>query len=410
MYKRNILDFLQRRMASQRVMILVGPRQCGKTTMVKLFGEQHEMNYVSFDDITNLGAAQFDPVGYLNQQRKPLVIDEAQRVPELFLPIKVDVDHHNVPGRYLLTGSANPLLVPKLGDALTGRMGFCHLFPLSQGELLGIKENFIEHLFHNKPWKPEYPSISKVELLNKISLGGFPAVIAAKTEEDRRFWCNDYLFNALQKDINELSKIEKFAQMPALFYGLANRVGSTLNMDELGRMTHTSSTTIRRYMQLLESLFLLYRLPSWSKNFDKRLVKSPKIYFTDTALLMHVLALNKEYILNLPHLLGHMAENFVIMEVVKQSTWSSEVPSLYHFRQERDGATEVDLVLETHSGKLAGIEIKIREVVRGNDLKGLTALKKHAKDSFYKGIVLYTGNKTIPFGDFWAVPITALWE
>lgn len=398
-------------MSAMPVMIIIGPRQCGKTTIAKLFGDQTSMNYVSFDDITNLGAAQFDPVGFLNQQIKPLIIDEAQRVPELFLPIKMDVDNERHPGRYLLTGSANPLLVPKLGDALTGRMGFCNLWPLSQGELIGVRENFVSHLFSHHSWAREYPQISKQELLNRMSLGGFPALQIVKTEEERKNWCNDYLFSALQKDINEISKIERFAQMPALFYGLANRVGSTLNMDELGRIAHASSTTIRRYIQLLESLFLLYRLPAWSKNFDKKLVKSPKVYFSDTALLMHTLGVDKERLLNLPHLLGHVVENFVAMEIVKQITWGSETPTLYHFRQEKDQGTEVDLVLETHSGKLVGIEIKMAEVVRGEDLKGLVLLQKYAKDSFHKGIVLYSGNKTVSFGDdFYALPITALWN
>lgn len=411
MYRRNLLEVLRRRMTSMPVMIIVGPRQCGKTTMVKMLGNQTNMNYLSFDDITSLGAAQFDPVGFLGQQNKPMIIDEAQRAPGLFLPIKVDVDTNRVPGRYLLTGSANPLLVPHLGDALTGRMGFCNLWPLSQGELLGIQENFIDFLFTDQKIPSSFPPLPKQEFIATIALGGFPALHSAQSDEERRNWCNDYLFTTLQKDINELSKIERFSQMPSLFCGLANRVGSTLNTEELSRITQTSTATTRRYMQLMESLFLLYRLPAWSDNFDKKLVKSPKIYFTDTALLLHTLGIEKSRLLDMPQILGHVAENFVVMEIVKQTTWSSSLPSLHHYRLEKGNKCEVDLVLETHSGKLVGIEIKIAEVVRSDDFKGLIALKKHAKNSFHRGIVLYTGEKTVPFGeDLCAMPITALWN
>lgn len=407
-YHRNIFEVLLRRLGSMPVMLVIGPRQCGKTTMVKMVAQKKNMYYLSFDDITTLASVQFDPVGFLKERKKPLIIDEAQRAPELFLPIKSEIDSDRKPGIYILTGSANPLLVPHLGDALTGRMGICNLWPLSQGELLGIKETFIDRVFDKKSWSSEYPLLSKKELLQKIALGGFPTLHTLNSEQERREWCNDYLFNALQKDINELSKIERFSQIPALFNGIANRVGSTLNIEELSRIAHTSPATVRRYMQLLESLFLLYRVSAWSKNRDKKLVKSPKIYFSDTALLMHILGINEERLFNLPNLFGHVAENFVIMEIVKQITWSDQAPYLYHFRQE-NGA-EVDLVLETFSGKLVGIEIKISEVVRENDLKGLLALKELSKETFYQGIIFYMGDKVVPFGNnCYAIPISALW-
>lgn len=391
------------------IMLVIGPRQCGKTTLSKSLGQKLEMGYISCDNIPTLASIEFDPVGFLNNQIKPLIIDEAQRVPELFLPIKVDVDNNRHPGRYLLTGSANPLLVPKLGDGLTGRMGICNLWPLSQGEILGVKETFLEQILGEGSWKKEYSVMSQHEIIEMLMRGGFPAVVAAQSAEERREWCNDYLFNALQKDINDLSKIEHFSQMPSLLYGIANRIGAPLNVNALTDLIKTSESTIRRYIELLKSLFLLYPLSSWSQNIDKKLAKTSKIYFVDTSLLLHSMDFDEQRLLKLPNVLGQVFENFIVMELVKQATWNKDSVKLYHFRTQ--DKKEVDVVLETPSGKVVGIEIKLSSIVRKDDLKGLIALKEYAGDSFHKGVILYTGDKTLPFGEaFTALPITSLWQ
>ena len=408
MFRRNISATLQRRLKSMPVMLITGPRQCGKTTLSKALGVDLEMGYISCDNIATLASIQFDPAGFLNNQKKPLIIDEAQRVPELFLPIKVDVDDNRHPGRYLLTGSANPLLVPHLGDGLTGRMGICNMWPLSQGEIRGVKECFLETLFGTEQWKSEYPAQSQHETVEMLLKGGFPSVIAAISSVERREWCNDYLFNALQKDINDLSKIEHFSQMPSLLYGIANRIGSPLNVNSLTDLIRASEPTVRRYIELLKNLFLLYPLSSWSRNIDKKLSKASKIYFSDTALLLQSLDFDEERLLKLPSVLGQVFENFIVMELVKQITWSQEQLKLYHFRTHDQ--KEVDIVLESPSGNVVGIEIKLSSIVRKDDLKGLMALKESCGNDFHKGIVLYTGDKTLPFGDsFTALPITALW-
>ncbi len=408
MYARNISDVLQRRLKSMPVMLIIGPRQCGKTTLSKSIGHHLEMSYISCDNIATLASIQFDPIGFLNNQTKPLIIDEAQRAPEIFLPIKVDVDENRHSGRYLLTGSANPLLVPHLGDSLTGRMGICNMWPLSQGEIRGKKENFLTILFGNEPWNSEYPTLSQNEIIKILMKGGFPPAVAAKSSDEIREWCNDYLFNALQKDINDLSKIEHFSQMPSLLYGIANRIGSPLNVNSLTDLIRASEATIRRYIELLKSLFLLYPLPSWSRNIDKKLSKTSKIYFSDTALLLQSMNFDEERLLKLPNVFGQVFENFVVMEIVKQVTWSSEPLKLYHYRTHDQ--KEVDIVLESPSGKIIGIEIKLSSIVRKDDLKGLISLKEHCGDDFHKGIIFYTGDKALPFGSsFSALPITALW-
>lgn len=391
------------------VMLIVGPRQCGKTTLSKSIGKELGMDYISCDNIASLASIQFDPAGFLNNQTKPLIIDEAQRAPEIFLPIKVDVDNNRNPGRYLLTGSANPLLVPSLGDSLTGRMGICNMWPLSQGEIRGVKENFFSSLVENKTWKKEYPVLSQHEIIEILLKGGFPNVVAATNAEERREWCNDYLFNALQKDINDLSKIEHFSQMPSLLYGIANRIGSPLNVNSLTDLIRTSEATVRRYIELLKSLFLLYPLPSWSRNIDKKLSKASKIYFSDTALLLQSMDFDEERLLKMPNVLGQVFENFVIMELVKQTTWSQESLKLYHYRTHDQ--KEVDIVLEFTSGKVIGIEIKLSSIIRKDDLKGLMSLKEDCGHNFHKGIIFYTGDQVLPFGDLCtALPISALWD
>jgi uncharacterized protein len=410
MYTRFLTDLLGRRMKFFPVVLLVGPRQSGKTTLTKKLAKEQTITYSSFDDINNLIGVELDPIGHLNALNKPLILDEVQRAPEIFLPIKVDVDNNRFPGRYLLTGSANPLLVPKVGDALTGRMAICQLWPLSQGEILGVKEKFIDHLFSDENWTSDVPHFDQEDLINKLFLGGFPALHMASNEEERKAWCNNYLSLALQKDINDLSKIEGFAHLPALMYGLASRVGSTLNIEELSRIAKTASTSLRRYIQLLESLFLFYRLPAWSPNIDKRLVKAPKIHYSDTALLLHVLNLNQDQLKSNLNVLGHVVENFVVMECVKQATWSECDPKLYHYREEKEKGTEVDIVLES-GGKIVGIEIKLSSVVRSNDIKGLTSLKETAGQAFLKGVILYMGHRVLPLGEgIRAIPMNALWN
>jgi predicted AAA+ superfamily ATPase len=391
------------------VMLIVGPRQCGKTTLSKKIGQDLGMSYISCDHIAMLASIQFDPAGFLNNQAKPLIIDEAQRAPELVLPIKVDVDNNRHPGRYLLTGSANPLLTPNLGDGLTGRMGICHMWPLSQGEIRGVKESFLNTLFGDEPWKSDYVMLSQHEIIEILLKGGFPNVVTAKSSEERREWCNDYLFNTLQKDINDLSKIEHFSQMPSLLYGIANRIGSPLNVNALTDLIRTSEATIRRYIELLKSLFLLYPLPSWSRNIDKKLSKASKVYFSDTALLLQSLDFDEARLLKMPNVLGQVFENFVVMELVKQVTWSSEPLKLYHYRTHDQ--KEVDIVLESPSGKVVGIEIKLSSIVKKDDLKGLIFLKEQCGNDFHKGIIFYTGDKPLPFGDsFTALPLPALWQ
>lgn len=408
LFKRHIKSKLSQSLKSMPVVLLRGARQTGKTTLAKS-SLDGDYNYLSFDHIPSLLAAKEDPVGFISHLEKPVILDEIQRVPELFLPIKADVDENREPGRYLLTGSADPLLIPQLGDSLAGRMRLLTLWPFSQGELRNHNETFLDQIFTPSLFTGKTADWSKEDLLQLVTQGGYPAPLLMKEERDRQDWFNDYISLILQKDVLDLSKIENVNQMPHLLMLLGARVGSLLNVEELTRTVKLSTTTLHRYLELLRTLFLVNLVPAWSKNLGKRLVKSPKVYLNDTALLLFLVNVNRERLAQDPYLFGSVVENFVILELLKQISWNDKLIRLYHYRDYN--RSEVDILLEGPGGDLVGIEVKSSETVKGDDFKGLKQLQESAGKPFLQGIVLYAGNKYLSFGEkMTAAPISALWS
>lgn len=412
MFERHLLPRILNFLEDSPVVLLVGPRQSGKTTIVTKIGEANNYEITSFDSIIAQSSALEDPIGFIDTKRKPLILDEVQRVPQIFLPIKVDVDkHRGIHGRYLLTGSANPLLVPKLGDSLTGRMLLLEMWPLSQGELLGVKESFLERVFAEDFGYSETVPFSRQELLKKVCLGGFPGMLLAKNELGRKAWCDSYLSLALQKDVQELAQIEGLSHMPTLLQIIATRIGSSLNFSELANSTNIPLTSLRRYMQLLHSLFLLHSIPAWSKNLGKRLTKAPKVYFIDTGVLLHTLDFDEHRLENTPSIFGGVAENFVVNELCKQISWAERKRVKIYYCRFSDNRSEVDIILEDERGKVVGIEVKSGETVDSNAFKHLKHLKEYVGDDFLRGVVLYSGKEKVPFGSTnWAVPMSDLWK
>lgn len=412
MFKRHLLPQIIETLEESPAILLVGPRQSGKTTSVTIISEQNGYDFVSFDSIVNQAAALEDPIGFIESRKKPMILDEVQRVPMIFLPIKVDIDkHRNINGRYILTGSANPLLVPKLGDALTGRMSLFQMWPLSQGEISGTEESFLDRVFEKDFGYSEVISFSKNELIKKICLGGFPGMLLAKTDRARRSWCDSYLSLAMQKDVQELARIEGLSHLPKILQIVATRIGSTLNYSDLSTPTNTSVTTLRRYMQLLHSLFLLHSIPPWSRNLGKRLTKAPKVYFIDTGILVHTLNFDEERLENMSSILGGVTENFVINELCKQISWAKKKRVKIYYCRFSDNKSEIDIILEDERGKIVGIEVKSGETLNSSDFKHFKQLKEMIGKDFLRGIVLYSGKEKVPFGsDNWAVPIKDIWR
>ncbi len=411
MLRRHIQFILLEALTFMPVVLLRGARQTGKTTLVKrLCADFPDYQYITFDHLPTLMAAKEDPVNFISRQQKPVILDEVQRVPELFLPLKRDVDENRQPGQYLLTGSADPLLLPKLGDSLAGRMRLLNLWPCSQGEILGRQETLLDTLFGKGPLPlREDPSCSKEALLTRVVRGGYPGVLPLEIEHQRHAWFNDYVTLVLQKDVLDLSRIENVTQLPHLLALLAMRIGGLLNKEELARTAKLQAMTLHRYLNLLRTLFMVFFLPAWSGHLSKRLVKSPKTYLPDTALALFLLNVDQDRLRQEPHLFGNLLENFVVLELLKQTSWSTKSIQMYHYRDYQN--SEIDLILEGPGGDLVAIEIKSSETLSKDDFKGLKRFQEIVGERCLHGILLYAGTAALPFGkQLTALPISALWS
>jgi predicted AAA+ superfamily ATPase len=395
-------------LAHARVVLVNGPRQAGKTTLVRglLDGGGGPRVYMTLDDAGVLAAARRDPGGFVAGLPAPVVIDEVQRAPELFRAIKIAVDRDRRPGRFLLTGSANVLLLPPLADALVGRMEILTLWPLSSGERLGTRERFVDAAFADgSPLLAPAPT-DPVDLVERLLAGGFPEPVL---HGRRDAWFQAYVSTLLSRDVRDLARLEQLASLPPLLDLLAARSGSLLNTAELSRAGAIPHNTVRRYLALFEALYLARRVPAWAGSATKRLAKTPKVFFTDTGVLAHLLQLTPERLRATPVLFGPLLENYVVMEVQKQLGWSRIRASLFHYRSH--AGQEVDLVLEGPAGKLVGIEVKASGTVTASDVRGLRALEADRPQRFHRGLILYRGETVVPFGPrLHAVPIDALWR
>jgi predicted AAA+ superfamily ATPase len=391
------------------VVLLHGARQTGKTTLARwIAGTKRPSRYLTFDDATVLASAHADPSGFVAALDGPVVLDEVQRALPLFPAIKVAVDRDRRPGRFLLTGSAQVLLVPKLSESLAGRMQVLTLWPFSQGEIEGAVEGFLDAVFARA-----LPSLSgrgegRAGLIARALRGGFPEA-HGRPDERRGEWLGSYLTTILQRDVRDLARIEGLSEMPRLLALVAARATSTLNASDLSRNANLPLTTLKRYLALLEATFLVRSIPAWSANLTMRLVKSPKLVLTDTGLLAHLTGLAPERLALDPGAAGPLLENFVMMELIKQATWSRSRFSLFHFRTAK--GREVDVVVEHPDGRVVGIEIKAAVSVGSDDFKGLRALREVSGRRFHRGVVLYTGPEALPFGaGLHALPLDAVWR
>lgn len=385
------------------VILLHGARQVGKTTLAKSF-ENRE--YYTLDNNTTLTAAKNDPTGFIRGLPEQCTIDEIQLAPELLPAIKEQVDNNRKPGRFLLTGSANVLLVPKASESLAGRMEIIALHPLAQTEIAGTNTQLIPQAFNQQPVK-HGGAISKTDLIKRILEGGYPEP-RNRNPNRRQAWFDAYLTTILTRDVRDLSNIEGLSQLPRLLALLGARSANLLNLADLANNANIAYSTLQRYMTLLEAIFLVQLVQPWSGNLTSRLVKSPKVYLIDTALIAALLGANQAQLEVNPVLYGGLLETFVMNELRKLASWSDMQPKIFHFRTQ--AKQEVDVVLERANGQLLAFEVKASATVTMSDFKGLKILQTAIPDRFVHGAVLYTGDKVIPFGDnLSAIPLTALW-
>lgn len=407
MFRRNILQSILDALSDTPVAFLRGARQTGKSTLVQeIAAGLHPARYVTLDNAGVLSAASADPMGFIAGIEKPVVIDEVQRVRELFLAIKEDVDRNRVPGRYLLTGSADVLTLPNIADALAGRMEVLTLWPLSAGEMKGGEVNPIDAFF-GKDFQNGIVPDPDFDPVSSIVAGGFPEPVQRATHRRRRAWFESYVTTILDRDIRDLAQIQDLAAVPRLLKLLAGRTAGLHNQSEVSRSSGIPNSTLTRYMTLLETTFLVQTLPAWSSNLGKRLVKAPKLFMVDTGLACHLLGVDEKELRQGGEIVGRLFENYVVLELFKYSSWSDEYVKLYHFRSQT--GQEVDVVIEGGARRVVGIEIKLSASPSFKDFAGLKVLREHLGAKFVSGLLIYTGTEIVPFGDrLFAIPVSAL--
>lgn len=411
MHARHIAPQLAEALSDTPVVVITGARQSGKTTLVQSPEATADgpRRYLTLDDAAVLNAAQTDPAGFINGLQGKVTLDEVQRVPALLLAIKAAVDRQREPGLFLLTGSANVMVLPGIADSLAGRMEVLSLWPLSSAEQADSPAvNRAEALFGSDWSALAVPPCDRDGLIGRLSAGGFPDAVTRVNKRRREAWFDSYVQAVLQRDVRDLARIEQMTEVPQLLRLLAQRSASLLNFAELSRSAGLAQSTLKRYFSLLEMLFLVVRLPPWERNPGKRLVKAPKVFLPDSGLLAYLTGATTEDLMAAPGLPGALVETFVLTELLKHVAFSAERLSLWHYRTQNH--IEVDFILENRAGKITGIEVKASATVASPDFRGLRHLQETEPTHFQCGIVLYAGRELVPFGpQLWAVPLSFWW-
>jgi uncharacterized protein len=406
MYKRLVENYVDEALTDTPVVLIVGPRRAGKTTLVRKIANEG-LPYITLDDQTTLGAAQSDPVGFVRGLDRA-VIDEIQRAPDLLLAIKKAVDEDYRPGRFLLTGSANVMTLPRVADSLAGRMETIQMLPLARAEIAGNTPTFLERLFDGKFNSIRSPSLGD-DLIRIVLEGGFPEVVARGSERRRQAWTRSYLNSVLTRDLRDISAMEKLTDLPQFVRLLAENSGQLANYTQLAGSVGVNYKTSQRYIMLLEQVFLISSLQPWHTNSQKRLIKTPKLHFLDSGLLANTRGVGFGLIKKNRDIFGPLLETFVFSEVLKLGAASDLRVTPFHFRDQN--MREVDIVLERDDGEVVGIEVKSAATVRPGDFNGLRTLAEVSGDRFAFGVVLYDGSEVVPFGDrLAAVPLSCLWS
>ena len=390
------------------VVLIHGPRQCGKTTLAQAAGGPRGYAYFTFDDDVVRAAAESDPVRFVADLPYRAILDEVQRVPAVFGALKRTVDRDRRPGRFLLTGSANVLLVPRLADSLAGRIEIIRLFPFAQCEIGRREPRFLEALL-GAGFKAHRTERLGVRLAERIVAGGYPAALARATPRRRAIWYRDYVETMIQRDVRELARIASLDALPRLLALAAGQTARLLNVSDLAAPFQLSRPTIRDYVTLLERIFLIEELPPWHTNRLSRLVKTPKLHLGDTGVAAALLGLDAAALYQDRGTMGQLLETFAYQELRRHASGHDDEIRFHHFR-DKDGY-EVDIVLERGGREVAGVEVKAAATVTVADFAGLRKLATAAAGRFAWGVVLYDGEAAVSFGDrLHAVPISALWE
>ncbi len=409
---RTALGLVLESMDDFRVTVLNGARKSGKSTLVEQVRAARGGSAVTPDDADVRRAAIDDPTGFVAGV-PPTAADRrgAARGDPLVLAVKAAVDRDPAPGQFLLTGSTRFLTVPNLSESLAGRARIIDLWPFSQGELAGVRERFLDRLLDDPAGLAlDAEPAGRAGVLGRVAIGGFPEVHRMSSPRARRAWFDGYVRTVTARDVGEVARVRQLGELPRLLRLVAAETSQELNVASLARRLGLDDATVSTYLRLLETVFLVHRLPAWSRNLSAKVGRRPKVYIADTGLAAHLLAVDAAGLaVPTAPARGPLFETFVVAEVAKQQTWSEVPVSLHHVR-DRDGP-EVDLVVEAADGRIAGIECKAAQSVRSQDFRGLAWLRDRVGSAFVQGVVLHAGPRALPFGDrLSALPVTALWE
>ncbi len=407
LYPRHIEPVLKAALTDTPVVCLLGPRQVGKTTLVQKL--EPERDYISFDNQNLLNAAKSDPLGFVQGLPENVILDEVQRVPELLPAIKLSVDERRTPGRFLLTGSANLLLLSRVQESLAGRMEVVRLHPLSEMEKQGGKKSLIQELLAGDIKTKISPGHGVVKgIPEAICQGGYPEPNTRNAAGARR-WFRQYLAAVIQRDVKDIALVHKEDELMRLMELLALRTANLLNVSNVANDLGMDRETVEKYITILERLFLVRRLPAWHRNSAKRLIKTPKIHVVDSGLAAMLNRLTTGEWSSHSSEFGGVLESFVVQQLVCQAGWGEDDLNFSHYRDKEK--VEVDLVIE-RGRKVWGVEVKRAATVNQHDAKGLVRLAAQAGSQFQGGILLYSGTSCLPVADknCFAVPISRLWH
>lgn len=405
-YQRFLAVKLQEALSDTPVVMINGPRQSGKSTLIKQIAMQ-DRTYITLDDVNLLDIARNDPIGLIRNANF-LAIDEIQRAPELLLAIKKSVDEDRRPGRFLLTGSANIMTMPKISDSLAGRMETLHLLPLASSEIYFGKGHWLDFLFSGEITKIiSSPKKAKFDLDKQLITGGYPEAIARKKSERRETWFLQYLEALIARDFQENDQIHKIEVVEKLLKIIAQMSGQLCNTTEIGSKIGIDAKTATKYISILERIFLVRRVSQWSANNYSRIIKMPKIFFLDSGLQCSLMRINEDNFEQERTKMGHILETFVFSELLKMISWARKPYAIYTYRDKDQ--IEVDFIIEDNRNRTIGVKVKRSATIRSEDFKGLKKIEKMAEASFILGVVLYDGNEILPISKkMWAIPISSI--
>jgi predicted AAA+ superfamily ATPase len=299
------------------------------------------------------------------------------------------------------------MALPTVADSLAGRMETLNLLPLSQSEMAFQSDNWIDNAFANRILQSSEASEGR-DLVQRVLRGGYPEAVSRPTAKRRDAWARQYMDAIIQRDVRDISGIEKINQLPRFLNALAQTAGQMCNYAQLGGQVGLDAKTAASYLGIFEQMYLLQRVEVWARNRMNRVVKSSKLQFLDSGLLSALLVLNAEEVEKNRTRFGNVLETFVFSELLKHTTTAESNHKLLYYRDA--DKVEVDIVIENSAGQLVGVEVKASATVNQHDLKGLKKLAKLSGDQFKMGVLLYDGKETLPMGNnIWAAPISSMW-